>query len=115
MIRVKAEVLGDVTVLRVSGKITIHKGDEVLRAAVDTALKAGATKLLLDLTDVSYIDSAGMGELIFAYKRVFVDRKIPYKLLTCTTGRATDLLKLTRAGDSFPIYTDESTAIASFK
>ena len=115
MLKARMESIDDVTVVRLSGKITIGKGDEILRDAVDGALKAGAKKLLLDLTDVTYIDSAGMGELVAAYKRAFVDRKISYKLLTRTTGRTTDLLNLTQVGEWFPIFTDENAAIASFE
>lgn len=115
MLKVRTGALEDVTVLRCSGKINILAGDEILREAVDAALKDGAKKLLLDLTGVTYIDSAGMGELISAYKRVFVDSKIPFKIISRTTGRAKDLLTLTRASDWLPIYTDEATAIASFK
>lgn len=115
MLKVRTELVGDVTVIRFSGKITIYKGDEILRDAVDDALKVGSKKLLLDLTNVSYIDSAGMGQLVAAYKRVFVDSKIPFKLLTRTSGRATDLLTLTRASDWLSIYTKEADALASFK
>lgn len=111
----RTELRGDVTVLRFSGKITIGRGDITLRDAVDAALKAGAMKLLLDLTDVSYIDSAGMGEIVAAYVRVLKDQKKPYKVLIRASSRVADLFDLQQADTWLSLYSDESAALASFK
>ena len=60
----------DVTILDLHGKILIGEGDEALRDAVNKAVEGGKTKLLLNLADVPYVDSAGLGEIVRCYTTV---------------------------------------------
>ena len=59
--------VGDVTVMDVSGRITLGEGSSALRDALHSAVEAGNRKILLNLGEVNYIDSSGIGELVAAY------------------------------------------------
>ena len=67
--KVNIRTNGDVTVVDLNGKITIGEGDVILRDSLDKILKEDAKKILLNLSRVSYMDSAGIGELVACYKR----------------------------------------------
>lgn len=110
--KVSAREVGKVTVLDLNGKITIGKGDLILREAVDNALKEGKSRILLNLEKVSYMDSAGIGELVACFKRV-VEKKGVMKLFN-PEGRVRDLLELTKLNEYFDTYQSESEALASF-
>ena len=103
---------GDVSVVDLSGKITIGEGDVVLRETVETLLKEGRNKLLLNLARISYMDSAGIGELVACYKRSR-DKGGQLKLLN-PSGKVYDLLQLTKLEEIFETYRDEGEAIQSF-
>jgi anti-sigma B factor antagonist len=64
---IKTRTSGNVTILDVSGKITIDSGARELRAAVRGALDEGKTRLLLNMSGVTTVDSAGIGELVSSY------------------------------------------------
>ncbi len=102
-----------VTILEVSGRITMGEGGIVLRDAIREALKAGAKNLILDLGQVSYMDSTGIGELTAAYTSA-KNHKCELKLLNLTR-KIDDLLQITKLATIFDIFTDEKDAIASFK
>ncbi len=102
-----------VTILEVSGRITMGEGGIVLRDAIREALKAGAKNLILDLGQVSYMDSTGIGELTAAYTSA-KNHKCELKLLNLTR-KIDDLLQITKLATIFDIFTDEKEAIASFK
>ncbi|HZI92941.1 MAG TPA: STAS domain-containing protein [Patescibacteria group bacterium] len=104
--------VGKVTVIDLNGKITIGKGDLILREAIDNALKEGKSRLLLNLEKVSYMDSAGIGELVACFKRV-VEKKGILKLVN-PEGRVQDLLALTKLDEYFETFQSESEALASF-
>ena len=103
---------GDVSVVDLSGKITIGEGDVVLRETVESLLKEGRTKLVLNLSRISYMDSAGIGELVACYKRSR-DKGGHLKLLN-PSGKVYDLLQLTKLEEIFETYRDEGEAIQSF-
>jgi anti-sigma B factor antagonist len=103
---------GDVSVVDLSGKITIGEGDVVLRETVENLLKEGRTKLLLNLARISYMDSAGIGELVACYKRSR-DKGGQLKLLN-PSGKVYDLLQLTKLEEIFETHKDEGEAIQSF-
>ena len=103
---------GDVSVVDLSGKITIGEGDVVLRETVETLLKEGRNKLLLNLARISYMDSAGIGELVACYKRSR-DKGGQLKLLN-PSGKVYDLLQLTKLEEIFETHRDEGEAIQSF-
>jgi anti-sigma B factor antagonist len=112
MLKVNTRDAKSVKIIDLSGKITIGKGDLILREAVDQALKEGSAHLLLNLREVSYMDSAGIGELVACYKRV-LERKGKMKLVN-PAGRARDLLALTKLDEYFDTFQSEQEALASF-
>ena len=103
---------GDVSVMDLSGKITIGEGDVVLRETVEGLLKEGRSKILLNLARVSYMDSAGIGELVACYKRSR-EKGGELKLLN-PSGKVYDLLQLTKLEEIFDTFRDEGEAIQSF-
>jgi anti-sigma B factor antagonist len=104
--------IGDVSVVDLSGKITIGEGDVVLRERVSELLDGGKQNILLNLSKVSYMDSAGIGELVACYKRAKEKSGI-VKLLN-PSGKVYDLLQLTKLEEVFETYKDEKEALVSF-
>lgn len=104
---------GDVTVVDFSGKITLGEGSAVLRKTVRELIDGGHRKILLNLADVDYIDSSGIGELVSAYTTVQgVSGEL--KLLQLTR-RVHDILQITRLFTVFDVQSDEDTAVRSFR
>ena len=103
---------GDVSVVDLSGKITIGEGDVVLRETIETLLKEGRSKIVLNLSRISYMDSAGIGELVACYKRSR-EKGGQLKLLN-PSGKVYDLLQLTKLEEIFETFRDEGEAIQSF-
>lgn len=104
--------VGDVSVVDLSGKITIGEGDVVLRDKVVELLDGGHSKILLSLEKVSYMDSAGIGELVACFKKAR-EKGGTVKLLK-PSGKVEDLLQLTKLWEVFEIFDEEKVAIASF-
>ena len=105
---------GDVVIIKVIGDITLNKGGDVLlKDKVQSLLQQGKKKLLIDLSSVSYVDSAGLGELVQAYATT-KNRGGSLKLLN-VTKRLKDLLVITRLLTIFDAHDDEAAALASFK
>lgn len=104
--------IGKVSVLDVSGKITIGEGDVILRERVTELLEGGHKNLLLNLEKVGYMDSAGIGELVACYKRA-KEKSGTVKLLN-PSGKVYDLLQLTKLEEVFETYRDEKEALVSF-
>ena len=104
--------VGKVTVIDLNGKITIGKGDLILKEAVEQVLKSGKTRILLNLDKVSYMDSAGIGELVACYKRV--REKGGIMKLVNPAGKVQDLLALTKLEEFFETHRSEGEALASF-
>ncbi len=103
---------GEVAVLDLAGKITIGEGDVVLRDKVHELLDAGKNKILLNLQAVTYMDSAGIGELVACYKRAR-EKGGAVRLLN-PSGKVFDLLQLTKLEQVFDTFRDESEALKSF-
>jgi anti-sigma B factor antagonist len=107
------KMVGDIVIITVTGDITLNKGgDVVLRDKVRSLLQQGRTKLLLDLGAVSYVDSAGLGELVQAYATA-KNRGGSLKLLR-PAKRLKDLLTITKLVTVFDTYDTEAAGIASF-
>jgi anti-sigma B factor antagonist len=104
--------VGDVTIIDVSGKITIGVGDVQVRDAVHMALGSGARNLLLNLKNVTTIDSAGVGELVSAYTTV-TNRGGRLKLVNLPS-KVNDILQITQLITVFEVYDTEDEAVASF-
>ncbi len=103
---------GNVAMLDLSGKITIGEGDIILRDRVQELLDAGKKNILLNLEKVSYMDSAGIGELVACYKRAR-EKGGTVKLLR-PSGKVHDLLQLTKLEEVFETFEDERQALSSF-
>ncbi len=111
--KVTTRQVDGVTVLDLSGRITLGEGSVTIRDAVRDALAKGNKKILLNLGDISYIDSSGIGELVSAYTTV-KNASGELKLLHLTK-RVHDILQITRLFTVFDVQSDEHTAIHSFK
>lgn len=110
--RVNVRQREGVTILDLKGKITIGVGDVALREAIHEALSAGATKILVNLNDVSTIDSSGVGELVSAYTTA-TNRGGRLRLLNLPP-KVADILQITQLITVFDVYEDEEEAIRSF-
>ena len=102
-----------VTVVDLSGRITLGEGSVVLRDTVRELIGKGDKRILLNLGDVTYIDSSGIGELVSAFTTVR-NQGGELKLLKLTK-KVHDLLQITKLYTVFDVKDDETQAIASFK
>lgn len=110
--RVNVRQREGVTILDLKGKITIGVGDVALRDAIHEALNAGATRILVNLQDVSTIDSSGVGELVSSYTTV-TNRGGKLKLVNLPP-KVSDVLQITQLITVFDVYDDEDEALRSF-
>src|SRR5579862_2120479 len=107
-------MVGDVAVILVTGDITLNKGGDVaLRDKVRSLLQQGRTKLIVDLGNVAFVDSAGLGELVQAYATT--KNKGGVLKIARTTKRLRDLLTVTKLVTVFDSYDTEADAVGSFK
>jgi anti-sigma B factor antagonist len=104
--------IGDVAIVDVSGRITLGEGNIMLREIVRELVEKGNNKILLNLHDVGYVDSSGVGELVKTYTTVR-NQGGQLKLLN-PSKRVSDLLQVTRLASAFDIQADEASAIQSF-
>jgi anti-sigma B factor antagonist len=102
-----------VTILDASGRITLGEGSTALRDTVKQLLADGKKKILLNLTNVNYVDSSGMGELVSAFTSVS-NAGGELKLLS-VTKRIKDLLQITKLYTIFDIYDEEVSAVGAFR
>ena len=110
--KVNTRQVDGVTILDLSGRITLGEGSVQLRDAVRDLLAKGSKLILLNLADVNYIDSSGIGELVSAYTTVR-NQGGELKLLTLTK-KVHDLLQITKLYTVFDVKDDEASAIASY-
>ena len=103
---------GAVTVLELSGRITLGEGSALLRSTIRELLDEQRLKILVDLGDIIYIDSSGIGELVSAYTTA-KNRGGELKLLHLTK-KVHDLLQITKLYTVFDVHSDEVTALRSF-
>ena len=101
-----------VTIVDLSGRITLGEGSVKLRESVRDLVGKGRTKILLNLGDVTYIDSSGIGELVSAFTTVR-NQGGELKLLNLTK-KVHDLLQITKLYTVFDIKNDEAAAVQSF-
>lgn len=104
---------GQVTVVDLSGRIALGEGSALLRTTIRALLNDQRTNLLLNLAEVNYIDSSGIGELVSAFTAV-KSKGGEMKLLHLTK-KVHDLLQITKLFTVFDVYSDESTALRSFQ
>ena len=105
--------VGGAVVLDLSGRITLGEGSVQLRDAIRGLIGKGKKSVLLNMSEVNYIDSSGLGELVSAYTTA-KNQQAEVKLLKLTR-KVHDLLQLTKLYTVFDIKDDEASAIASFK
>jgi len=110
--QIDERAVGDVTVLDLKGKITLGEGDELLKDKVNSLVNQGRKKIVLNLAEVPYIDSAGLGEVVRTFTTV--SRQGGSLKLLNLTKRITDLLSITKLLTVFETYESESEAVKSF-
>ena len=108
------KVSGDVMVVKVNGDITLNQGGDVLlKDKIQSLLQQGHKKLVLDLGGVSYVDSAGLGQLVQIHSTA---RSNGGSLrIANVTKKLKDLLVVTKLVTVFDSYDSEAEALASFK
>jgi anti-sigma B factor antagonist len=111
--KIETRTIGDIQILDCSGKITLGEGTMTVRNAVRDILKNNGKKIILNLSDVNYIDSSGVGELVSTYTTV-TNSGGKLKLLNLTK-KIQELLAITKLLTVFDVYDSEQTALASFK
>ena len=104
--------VGDVTVIDASGRITLGEGSTAFREKIRELTASGNKKVLLNLADVNYIDSSGIGSLVSGFTNV-TNQGGAFKLLSLTK-RVEDLLQITKLYTVFEVFDDEAAAIRSF-
>ena len=109
---IHTRTVGDVHVLDISGKITLGEATAKVRHTISDLLENGGKKIVLNLTDVNYIDSSGIGELVRTYTTVMKEGK-ELKLLNLTR-KVKELLVITKLLTVFQVYESEQAAVASF-
>ena len=111
-INISERQAGDVTILDLTGKVTIGEGSVALRTTIRRLLGEGKNKLLLNLGGVGYIDSSGIGELVSSFTAVNKEGGV-LKLLNLTQ-KIQDLLAITKLLTVFDVYDSEAEALASY-
>ena len=110
--QIEERMVGDVVLLDLKGKITLGEGDELLKDKVNSLVNQGHKKIVLNLADVPYIDSAGLGEVVRTYTTV--SRQGGSLKLLNLTKRITDLLSITKLLTVFETFDTEDEAVRSF-
>jgi anti-sigma B factor antagonist len=110
--KIETRTVGDVYVLDCSGKITLGEGTMAVRNTVREVLKNGGKKIILNLADVNYIDSSGIGELVSSFTTV-TNQGGKLKLLNLTK-KIQELLAITKLLTVFQVYDSEQAAVSSF-
>lgn len=110
--KIETRTIGDVRILDCSGKITLGEGTMTVRNTVRDILKNNGKKIILNLADVNYIDSSGIGELVSTYTTVTSNGG--QLILLNLTKKIQELLAITKLLTVFQVYDSEQDAISSF-
>jgi anti-sigma B factor antagonist len=110
--QITERLVGEVMILDLKGKITLGEGDELLKDKVNSIVSQNHRKIVLNLADVPYLDSAGLGEVVRAYTTV--SRQGGNLKLLNLTKRITDLLSITKLLTVFETFESENDAVRSF-
>ena len=111
-VKLTTRQVGDVTVIDANGRITLGEGASTFRDTVRDLAASGHKKMLLNLGEVSYIDSSGIGELVSGFTTA-MNHGGQLKLLGLNK-RVKDLLQITKLYTVFEVFDDEAAAIRSF-
>jgi anti-sigma B factor antagonist len=110
--QIEERTVGDVVILDLKGRITLGDGDELLKDKVNSLVNQGHRKIILNLAEVPYVDSAGLGEIVRTYTTV--SRQGGSLKLLNLTKRITDLLSITKLLTVFETFESENDAVRSF-
>jgi anti-sigma B factor antagonist len=110
--KIETRTVGDVRILDCSGKITLGEGTMAVRNTVRDILKNDGKKIILNLAEVNYIDSSGIGELVSTYSTV-ANQGGQLKLLNLTK-KIQELLAITKLLTVFQVFDSEQAALTSF-
>jgi len=111
-VKLNTRQVGDVTVVDTAGRITLGEGSSALRDTLRELVGKGQKKILLNLGDVTYIDSSGIGELVSGFTTV-TNSGGQLKLLGLNK-RVKDLLQITKLYTVFDVHEEEASAIRAF-
>lgn len=111
-VKLTTRQVGDVSVMDAVGRITLGEGSSSFRETLRELIAKGHKKILLNLADVSYIDSSGIGELVSGFTTV-TNQGGQLKLLNLSK-RVQDLLQITKLYTVFEVFEDEAAAVRSF-
>ncbi|MGA3237307.1 MAG: STAS domain-containing protein [Bryobacteraceae bacterium] len=111
-VKLSTRQVGNVSVIDVAGRITLGEGSSALRETLRDMVAKNQNKILLNLADVTYIDSSGIGELVSGYTTV-TNTGGSLKLLNLNK-RVKDLLQITKLYTVFEVHEDEAAAIRSY-
>jgi len=111
-VKLTSRQVGDVTVIDAAGRVTLGEGASAFRDAIRNFAAKGDKKLLLNLADVSYIDSSGIGEMVSGFTTV-TNGGGQLKLVGLSK-RVKDLLQITKLYTVFEAFDDEAEAVRSF-
>ena len=111
--QIEERVVGDVTILDLKGKITLGEGDEALKDKINSLVLQNRRRILLNLGDVPYVDSAGLGEIVRTYTTV--SRQGGQLKLVNLTKRITDLLSITKLLTVFEAFDNETEALKTLR
>ena len=104
--------VGDVTIVDLKGKITIGQGDLQMRESIRQVLANGSDKIVVNMKEVTTIDSTGVGELVGCYNAA-MNRGAKLKLMSLPS-KISDVLTVTQLITVFDVYNSEEEAVASF-
>jgi anti-sigma B factor antagonist len=110
--RIVERRIGEVTILQLIGRLELEEGDNVLRDAVNQLVEAGRNKILLDMKEVTRLDSAGIGMLVSKY--LTARRSGGVIKILHPTERTDHLMDITKLTTVFEIFDDEEKAVRSF-
>lgn len=110
--KIEERQAGEVTILALAGKLTLGEGERLLKEKISSVVRDGPRQLLLDLSEVPYVDSAGLGELVRTYTAV--NRNGGQLKLLGLAKRIKDVFALTKLLTVFEIFETEQEALDSF-
>jgi anti-sigma B factor antagonist len=111
--QIEERAVGEVVVLDLKGRVTLGDGDELLKDKVNSLVNRGFKKIVLNLAEVPYVDSAGLGEIVRTYTTV--SRQGGSLKLLNLTKRISDLLSITKLLTVFETFDTENEAVKSFQ
>jgi anti-sigma B factor antagonist len=111
-VKLSTRQVGDVTVIDASGRITLGEGSSAFRDKIKDLVSSGNKKILVNMAEVSYIDSSGIGELVSGFTTV-TNQGGALKLVSLGK-RIQDLLQITKLYTVFETFDEETSAVRSF-